>query len=145
MPTVDFYQLSRDPVERVIPMLAAKAIKSGGRLLIVSADANQRAALSQALWDRENDFVAHGEACEPHPARQPVLLATDCSPANGAHMVLIADGLWRSEAAEFERTILLFDRDQTGEARQLWTRLGAEGHALRIFKQRDDGGWREGR
>lgn len=141
----DFYQLSRDPIEAVVPLLAAKAIDSGGQLLVVSADADQRAALSQALWERENAFLGHGQAGEAHAERQPVLLAEGCDAANGARMVLIADGLWCEEAASFERAILLFAGDQTGEARQLWTKLSEEGHELRIFKQREDGSWREGR
>lgn len=145
MGQVDFYQLSRDPVERVVPLLASKALDSGGRLVVVSASSEQRAALSQALWGREKAFLAHGEAGAPHADRQPVLLAAVCSAPNAAPVVLIADGLWREEAASFERVILLFGADQTGEARQLWTRLSGEGHALRIFKQQDDGRWREGR
>ena len=142
---VDFYQLSRDLVERVVPLLAAKAVESGGRLLVVSADQAQRAALSQALWERENAFLAHGEACEPPAKRQPIVVADTCSAANRASIVLIADGSWREEAAVFERAILLFGSDQTAQARALWTALGPAGHELRIFKQRDDGGWREGR
>ncbi len=144
MAKVDFYQLSRDPVERVVPLLAAKVLDSGERLLVVSADAAQRAALSQALWQRENAFFAHSDAGEPHAERQPVLLAGDCNAANGATIVLIADGAWREQGAAFARAILLFGADRTGEARQLWTALGAQGHDLRIFKQREDGGWREG-
>lgn len=141
---VDFYQLSRDPVERVIPLLAAKVLESSARLLVVSADAAQRAALSQALWAREGAFLAHGEAGEPHAGRQPILLASGCDAENGATIVLIADGIWREQAAAFARAILLFGADRTGEARQLWSALGAQGHELRIFKQRDEGGWREG-
>lgn len=142
---IDFYQLSRDPVERVVPLLATKALESGERLLVISADQAQRAALSQQLWGRENAFLAHGDAGGAYSARQPILLADTCSAANGARMVLIADGAWRDEAAMFERAILLFGGDQTTEARQLWATLGGGGHDLRIFKQREDGGWREGR
>lgn len=145
MAQVDFYQLSRDPVARVVPLLAAKAIETGGRLLVVCADAGRRAALSQVLWERGAAFLAHGEAGEPHEARQPVLLADNCKAANGARMILIADGVWREEAALFDRAALLFGSEQTDEARQLWTALDSQGHELRIFKQRDDGGWREGR
>ena len=146
MAKVDFYQLSRDPVERVAPLLAAKAIESSGRLLVVSSDAAQRAAVSQALWEREVAFLANGEAGEAHEARQPVLLADTCSTAaNGARMVLLADGSWREDAAAFERVMLLFGVEQRAEARRLWAALGAQDHDLRIFKQRDDGGWREGR
>lgn len=145
MAKVDFYQLSRDPVERVVPLLAGKAFDNGERLLIVSADSAHRAALSQALWERESAFLAHGEAGEPHDARQPMLLSGDCAAANGASTVLIADGTWREAAAAFDRAILLFAGDRTDEARRLWLALGGQGHALRIFKQGEGGGWREGR
>ncbi len=142
---VDFYQLGRDPVERVVPLLVAKALDRGARLLVVSGDTAQRTGLSQALWERENDFLAHAEAGDRDEARQPVLIAADCSAANGARMVLIADGQWRESAAMFERAILLFGAGQTGEARQEWTTLSGAGHELRIFKQHEDGSWREGR
>ncbi|HSM53660.1 MAG TPA: DNA polymerase III subunit chi, partial [Erythrobacter sp.] len=38
---VDFYQLSRDPVERVAAMLARKVLQEGQRLLVVSGDPGQ--------------------------------------------------------------------------------------------------------
>lgn len=142
---IDFYQLSRDPVERVVTVLAAKVVDTGDRVLVVSADAGQRAALSRAMWERENAFQAHGEAGEPHEARQPVLLSDACVAANGAGTILIADGAWRAQAAVFARAILVFDAAQTDEVRRLWGTFGKDGHALRIFKQREDGGWREGR
>lgn len=145
MPRIDFYQLSRDPVERVVALLAAKAGDTGARVLVVSADEGARAAISEALWAREGAFLAHGEAEEPGAERQPILLSPACSAANGATMVILADGAWREEAAAFERAILLFARDRTEDARELWRSLSGQGHALRIFKQGESGGWREGR
>ncbi len=144
MVEVRFYQLRRDPVERVVPLLAAKALESGGRVLVVSGDAAQRAALSDALWAREGEFLAHGEADAPHSDRQPVLLAARCDGADGGRTVILADGEWREEAIGFERAMLLFGPEQTATARGLWTHLSGMGHAPRIFKQHDDGRWREG-
>ena len=142
---VDFYQLSRDSVERVVPVLAAKALDGGAWLLVVSGDAAQRAVLSEALWAREGAFLAQGAAGEAHAERQPILLSEACDAINGADMVLLADGLWRADAAAFARAMLLFDADQTAEARALWSELSDNGHDLRIFKQGETGGWREGR
>lgn len=141
---IDFYQLGRDPVEGVVPLLAGKARETGVRVLVISADASQRAVLADALWAREGAFLANGEAGAPHEDRQPVLLSAQCSPSNGAGIAIIADGIWQPEVTAFERAILLFAPDQTGSARALWTRLGGEEHDLRIFKQRENGGWREG-
>ena len=142
---VRFYQLNRDPVEKVVPLLAAKVLEAGDRLVVVSGDAEQRAALSQALWERETAFLAHGMAGEPCEARQPLVLGGDCNTLSGAQTALIADGVWRAEAETFERVILLLAAEQTVDARQLWVTLESKGHAMRIFKQREDGGWREGR
>lgn len=139
---VDFYQLSRDPIERVVPLLAAKATEGGARLLVVHGDAVPRAALSEALWAREGTFLVNGE---DHVERQPILLSAACTTANGAKMAILADGEWREEVTRFERAILLFGPEQTGEARTLWGTLSGAGHALRIFKQGESGGWREGR
>lgn len=141
---VDFYQLSRDPVEQVVPLLARKALQAGQRMLVVSGDAEQRAAISRALWSEGGaHFLAHGEAGGAHAARQPILLSETCIAPNEARMVLLADGVWREEAAGFERAFLLFDATATQAARELWrsfrARDGIESHA---WKQ-EDGGWIE--
>ncbi len=145
MAQIDFYQLSRDPIERVVPMLAAKVLEQGGRLLVAHDDAAQRAALSEALWAREGAFLANGDADAPHAGQQPILLSAQCKAANGARMAILADGEWREEAAALDRAILLFGPEQTEAARELWSALSGSGHALRIFKQGENGGWREGR
>lgn len=142
---VDFYQLSRDPVERVVPLLADKALASVGRVLVVASDPAQRTTLSEALWRYEAGFLAHGEAAAPHAEHQPIVIGDAISELNGARIAILADGEWRPEASSLDRAILLFAPEQTGEARTLWTELSADGHAMRIFKQRDGGGWKEGR
>lgn len=141
---VDFYQLSRDPVEQVVPLLARKALQAGQRLLVVSADGEQRAGISRALWSEGGvHFLAHGEASEAHAARQPILLSETCAAPNEARMVVLADGVWREEAGAFERAFLLFDAAATQAARDLWrgfrSRDAVESHA---WKQ-EDGGWIE--
>lgn len=145
MGEVSFYQLSRDAVERVVPLLAAKVLEGGERLLVVSGNAAQRAELSEALWAREGAFLANGEASAPHAERQPVLLVETCEAANGARTAILADGEWREEAAGLDRAMLLFGPEHTAAARELWAELSGAGHAPRIFKQERDGRWHEGR
>ncbi len=150
MTRVDFYQLSRDPVERVVAVLAGKVLESGERLLVVCAGAGRRQAISDALWaaagrDNRPVFLAHGMVGEPDATRQPILLTGDCEAANGATMAILADGQWHDEADRFARTMLLFDAAAAGDARELWRGLAArEDIDNRIFKQREDGGWAEG-
>lgn len=143
---VDFYQLSRDPVERVVAMLAEKVLGSGNRLLVVSGDVEQRQALSRALWTAgPESFLANGSADRPNAARQPILLAADTEAANDAKMVCLADGKWREEALGFERALLLFGADERDAAAALWRDIGTrDGVQREIHKQDDRGKWRAG-
>ncbi len=142
---VDFYQLSRDPAEAVIPLLAANTLKAGERLLVVSGDCNQLAAVSKALWSHTPEsFLAHGAAGGAHDARQPVLLSDRPDAANGARFVALADGTWRPEAESFERVFLLFGEAALDGARKCWRMLGEREGAERRFWKQDGGKWREG-
>lgn len=142
---VDFYLLSRDPVEAALPRIA-KAVKGAGqRLLVVAADPAQLAALDQALWQQlPEDFLAHGVAGDRHAARQPLLLADSCASENGATYVALADGQWRDEALAFERVFLFFDSATIDSARATWRMLGASEGVERHFWKQDGGRWVEG-
>ena len=143
---VDFYQLSRDPVERVVAMLARKVLQAGSRLLVVSADAEQRQRFSRELWRAApEEFLAHGETGRGHEDRQPILLSDRAEPMNGADMVLLADGIWREEALQFDRALLVFGERETDAARSLWRALdGKEEVEREIHKQDESGKWRAG-
>ena len=142
---VDFYQLSRAAAESVVPLLAANTLKAGKRLLVVSGDDAQLAAVSQALWAHAPEsFLAHGPAGGPHDARQPVLLSDNAEPANGARFIALADGVWRDEAEGFERVFLLFGEARLDDARACWRMLGEREDAERRFWKQDGGKWREG-
>ena len=144
---VDFYQLSRDPVDVTVGKLARKVLQAGERLVVVAEDAEAREGLSQALWGQGGSaFLANGPVDGPHAARQPILLSADCTAPNDARMAILADGKWREEATAFDRVMLLFDAAATDDARTLWRDLAArEAIDNRIFKQTPEGGWREGR
>ena len=143
---VDFYQLSRDPVERVVAMLARKVLGTGARLLVVSADKDQRSVLSQELWRAPpQEFLANGESDAAGAERQPILLSETVEPANGATMVMLADGKWREEAAGFDRAFLLFGEADTQAARDTWRQLDGIADVEReIHKQDSQGKWSAG-
>src|SRR3546814_5482665 len=76
---IDFYQLSREPVERVLPSIAQRILESGGRLLVV-ADEARLEQISQGLWHAAPEtFLANGRAEGDHPDIQPILLSQDRS------------------------------------------------------------------
>ena len=107
---VDFYQLTRDPAEKILPALAAKLNSEDARLLVVSDDAKQLADVSAALWMHKADsFLAHAIADGGQgDAAQPILLSNAADAANGAKNIALADGRWRDEALGFDRAFYLF-------------------------------------
>src|SRR5690606_39869178 len=112
MPRVDFYRLTRDPVERVLPAVAARVLAEDDRLLVVAEPAMQRHAIDEALWTLQPaSFLPHGAAGSPDEAIEPILIAgtLDAAPPNGARLVALADGEWREAALGFDRAFLFFD------------------------------------
>src|SRR3546814_10402257 len=70
MPRVDFYRLTRDPIERVLPALATRILANGDRLLVVAASAMRRQAIDEALWtlhraslDRKSTRLNSSHSC----------------------------------------------------------------------------------
>src|SRR5690606_10400372 len=121
---LDFWQLSRDPVERVVALIAERTLRTGEKLLVVDDNAERRKAISRALWEAKPEaFLANGEAGEAHAARQPILLASECDAPNGARFAVLADGQWRDRGESFERTFLLFDEGGADPARAVWRRF----------------------
>ena len=141
---VDFYQLSQSSVEEALPALAAKMIDAGARALVVSADIDQLARISDALWATRDQFLAHGPAGGPHDSRQPILLTDNLEAPNGASFLALADGLWREGAEAFERVFLLFGPAEIDAARGCWRMLGEREDVERKFWVQDGGKWRPG-
>jgi len=140
---VDFYQLTRDPAEKVLPAIAQRILDNKGRLLIISDDAGQLDAISGALWTARTDsFLAHAKSGEGDDALQPILLSQDTDAPNGAKFVALADGNWQAVTEDFERIFYLFPPEQTDNARSAWRTLG-DGVERRYWKQ-DGGKWVQG-
>ncbi len=143
---VDFYQLTRDPAEKILPALAAKLMGEDARLLVVSDDAKQLGDVSAALWTHKADsFLAHAISDGGQgDAAQPILLSHTANAANGARNIALADGVWREAALQFDRAFYLFPPERTDDARAAWRALGdAEGVERRYWRQ-DGGKWVQG-
>lgn len=141
---VDFYHLTRQPLEQVLPRLAERVVGGGGRLLIVSGDAAQRAALDRLLWDYAADsFLPHAQAGGGNDAAQPVLIAGEPIGHNAARHILIADAVWRDEALGFDRAFHLFDESVIAEARAAWKGLGGRDGVERRYWKQGARGWEQ--
>lgn len=138
---MDFWQLSRDPVERVVALIAQRVMGVGERLLVVSKDPEQRKAISQALWSAgPESFLANGMAGAVGEKRQPILLSGTIQAPNSASHIIFADGEYR-EPSGFVRAFLLFDESTLQSARTTWRSLDGIAGVERHFFRQDGGKW----
>jgi DNA polymerase-3 subunit chi len=141
---VDFYHLTRQPLEQVLPRIAERVTEGGGRLLIVAESETRRDALDNLLWTyAPESFLAHGQAGDGE-GDQPILLAPAVNPANGARNIALVDGIWHDEALGFDRAFHFFDEDRIRDARAAWKALADKpGIERRYWKQTDAGRWEQ--
>lgn len=142
---VDFYHLTRAPLDRVLPAIAQKVLDDGGRLLVVAEEEAERARLDGLLWTHSAEsFLPHAQAGTGDDSRQPVLIAEALEAGNGARNVALADGVWRDAALAFDRAFHFFDEDRIAEARAAWKSLAdREGVERRYWKQNEAGRWEQ--
>ncbi len=134
--------MSRDPAERVVPLLAHASRQAGERLVVVSSDTAQLDLIDKGLWEQSGEaFLAHGRAGEPHEERQPALLSDGVTATNGARYVILADGRWRDGAEDFERVFFLFNDEALQRARECWRMLDGRDGLERNFWKQDGGKW----
>lgn len=139
---VDFYHLTRAPLEAVLPKLLAKALETGARAVVVARDEALLRRLDDHLWRHDPaSFLPHGMAGDGDEDMQPVLLSATAAPLNGATMAFIADGIWPAFEGSFERVFFLFDETTIGNGREQWRRLP---QPKRYWKQSEGGRWVEG-
>lgn len=111
-------------------------------MLIVSGDEGLLGRIDRTLWEMfPEDFLAHGRAGQPHEDRQPILLSDECSAANGAELLALADGRWREEAEGFARVLVFFDDVGKADARTIWRQFDGREDVEREFFELTDGKW----
>lgn len=140
-----FYHLERSTLDQVLPELLDRTLQRGWRARVRVADADQRREIDERLWTwREDSFLAHGLADEPHAERQPILLTGDDANLNRSQALFIVDQSDMSLTEEFERCFIIFDgRDDAalGTARTRWKALKDQGANLAYWKQSAEGRW----
>lgn len=139
---LDFWQVTDDPVEKVVALIAKRAVAQGERVMVVAADPDQRAAIARALWQAapSDSFLASGEADAPGADRQPILLGSEPAHANRASHIILADGTFR-ETEGFARTFLLFPPDLAAAARAAWRAVDGREGLERAYYAQEDGRW----
>ncbi|MEY8831283.1 DNA polymerase III subunit chi [Sedimentitalea sp. XS_ASV28] len=145
MGAVYFYHLTRQPLERTLPVLLGKARQAGWRVAVRGTDTARMNWLDEQLWlGPEDGFLAHGIAGGPHDADQPILLTTDRA-ANAPDCMMTIDGadIEPAEVTALERACILFDGNDPAavqRAREQWKSLTAAGCAAQYWSE-DSGRW----
>lgn len=148
MARVDFYHLTRWPLDRALPPLLQKVLENGHRAVVLVATAGRVAELDNVLWTFDDAaWLPHGPADGPHPADQPILL-TDAviDVPNRADVLVRADGADGYEVARFSRTLDLFDGTDPAAVEAARARYRAArdaGHTLVYWQQAAAGGWQQ--
>ena len=142
-----FYHLERSTLDQVLPELLDRTLQRGWRALVRVGDPGLMETLDERLWAwREDAFLAHGRADQPHAERQPILLTSGTANGNGAQALFIVDGAELGATKGFERCMIIFDgRDEaalTG-ARARWKALKEAGADLAYWRQSAEGSWEQ--
>ena len=141
MTKLDFWQVTDDPIEKVVALIAQRTLDEGARLLVVSDHGDQRAAIARALWQAgPESFLANGEASAPGAERQPILIASDTAAPNGASHVVLADGQFRKTTG-FARVFLLFTPDGAPAARAAWSAQDGLEDVTRAYYAQENRRW----
>jgi DNA polymerase-3 subunit chi len=140
-----FYHLERTELEAAIAPLLDKCLARGWRALVRGGVEERLDALDISLWTwRDDSFLPHGRAGRDDPERQPIWLSGAEGNPNNAQALFVIDGADSTDAADFERAIMLFDgRDEAALAiaRTRWKAAKDSGASVSYWKQSGTGGW----
>ena len=143
---IDFYHLRDADMATPLAMLAHKTVTSGHKLLIL-AQKNSHAAISERLWSfRPDSFLAHAaDENEGHEHAQIWLTSDVAANQIDARFLALTAGLEPPEVQKFERVFNLFDgtsEPAVSAARDSWKRWSGTGDlTCRYFVQNEQGSW----
>lgn len=139
-----FYQLDRQPLERVLPSLLERTLERGWRAVVQTGSPERMEALDTELWTYDDaSFLPHGTDRAGEAERQPVLLTTSDANANGASVRFLVDGATADSHDGYVRIVHLFEASEEAlaMARREWRRARDAGCAVTYWQQDADGRW----
>jgi len=143
---VDFYHLQSSPLERALPQLLDRILKTGQRAVVMAASEERVEALANMLWTYDpNSWLPHGTTKDGAAEQQPIWLTDREENPNGARFLVLTDGMSSSRMADYDRCLDIFDgnhAEMTDAARARWSDAKAAGHELHYWQQTETG-WLE--
>lgn len=138
-----FYHLERTGLDQALPELLEKTLQRGWKAVVRTGEAQRIEHLDGWLWSyRDDSFLPHAPADEPHAARQPILITTGFENPNAADALFLIDGAEPGELAGYARCVVLFDGADEAQlklARSQWTQAKAKGLNASYWRQQARG------
>lgn len=145
MSEVLFYQLERQPLEKVLPGLLQRSLERGWRCIVKVGSPDRLEALNAHLWSFDDaSFLPHGAASDGRAEAQPVWLTTGDDNPNGATVRFLVDGADATDFAAYVRTVFLFDAadsEAVRRSREAWKMVREASHDATFWRQDDNGRW----
>lgn len=145
MTEISFYHLLHTPLERALPKLIEKVLKSGANAVIKTCSAERAESLSGVLWTYDqNSFLPHGTVRDGNAGQQPVWITPDDENPNASEILVLTDGAAAADMGVWRRCLEIFDGRDEGvvtEARRRWSEYKIADHNLTYWQQNDRGGW----
>ena len=141
-----FYHLLRKPLEQALPELLEKSYERGWRVVVQAASEERVEALDAHLWTfRDDAFLPHGVWRDPEAREQPILLTVNDDNPNQASVRFLLDGAAvPTDAAAYERIVLLFDGEDpeaVAAARARWQEAKGNGFDVTYWQPDEQGRW----
>jgi DNA polymerase-3 subunit chi len=144
MTEIGFYHLTRSTLAQALPQLLTRTLATGQRALVLGSNASGLDAVSTALW-AQPAWLPHGTVTDGDPDLQPIWLATDAEPLNGARYLFLIEGTETGRMKDYDRVFDLFDGNDpeaVAAARRRWKAAQEAGHS-KAYWQQTESGWQK--
>ena len=144
-----FYHLTRQPLERALPLLLERSLARGWKAVVQAQTQERIQTLDEFLWTySEESFLGHGTAADGDGELQHVYLTTGSENPNGSQVRFFIEGAQIApvldQGDKYDRVILMFDGNNEQElfaARAQWKVLKEKSLELSYWQQTEAGSW----
>jgi DNA polymerase-3 subunit chi len=145
MAVVNFYHMTKNTLEEVLPRLLEKVIQNNHRAVVLVDNDAYLEELDKVLWTYTPlSFLPHGTTKDLAPELQPIFLTTTLINPNEADVLVLTSDMAVDDVSPFERCLDLFNgrnTESTEKARLRWKAYKDAGHTVTYWRQGDQGKW----
>ena len=145
---INFYHLTKTPIEKALPKLLEKVISTNARAIVKSKSEERVEELNKSLWTYTTKFfLPHGSKNDGFAEEQPIYLTNANENPNNATILALTEGVDSEEIEKFQKCLYMFDGgdpEQLKSARNHWKDYNNKGYTTTYWKQNKKGAWEQG-